>query len=134
MRNKDYKNKMRQKKKKTAIVGDGDGDGDTKAEEEQKKDSRIKGYDYRSWDKFDVVRNTPVLWLFKSSSHGRIYWEWLAFCLQDKALAEMDKEESPAESNESDSEDASVDTEKALTEKEKVNTATKTMGGKKISR
>lgn len=59
MRNKDYKNKMRQKKKKTANVSDGD--GDTKAEEEQKKDSRIKGYDYRSWDKFDVVRNTPVL-------------------------------------------------------------------------
>lgn len=50
---------MRQKKKKTANVSDGD--GDTKAEEEQKKDSRIKGYDYRSWDKFDVVRNTPVL-------------------------------------------------------------------------
>ncbi|XP_008314169.1 RNA polymerase II-associated protein 3 [Cynoglossus semilaevis] len=92
VRNKDYKNKMRQKRKKTAIVSDGD--GDTKAEEEQKKDLRIKGYDYRSWDKFDV----------------------------DKALAEMDKEESPAESNESDSEDASVDTEKALTEKEKGNT------------
>lgn len=41
-------------------------------------------------------------------------------CLQDKALSEMDKEDSPAESNESDSEDAAVDREKALKEKDKV--------------
>lgn len=40
--------------------------------------------------------------------------------MQDKALSEMDKEESPAESNDSDSEDAAVDREKALAEKEKV--------------
>ncbi|XP_019947949.2 RNA polymerase II-associated protein 3 [Paralichthys olivaceus] len=66
--------------------------GDDKAEEHQHS-SRIKAHDYRSWDKFDV----------------------------DKALAEMDKEESPVESNESDSEEAAVDREKALSEKEKGN-------------
>lgn len=41
-------------------------------------------------------------------------------CWQDKALTEMDKEESPAESNESDSEEAAVDQGRALAEKEKV--------------
>lgn len=40
-------------------------------------------------------------------------------CSQDKALSEMDKEDSP-ESNESDSEEAAVDQAKAMAEKEKV--------------
>ncbi|KAM8884101.1 RNA polymerase II-associated protein 3 isoform 1-T2 [Synchiropus picturatus] len=57
----------------------------------ERESLRIKSGDYRSWDKFDV----------------------------DKALAELDKEESPAESNESDSEVADQDT--ALAEKEKGN-------------
>ncbi|XP_051248799.1 RNA polymerase II-associated protein 3 [Dicentrarchus labrax] len=89
VRNKDYKTKMREKKKKKKKepTGNGDAKGD-----ESHEASRIKAYDYRSWDKFDV----------------------------DKALSEMDKEESPAESNESDSEE--VDREKALAEKEKGNT------------
>ncbi|XP_072235220.1 RNA polymerase II-associated protein 3 [Leuresthes tenuis] len=87
VRNKDFKTKMRQKKRKKQLSC-----GDTKAEESQQA-SRIKAYDYRSWDKFDV----------------------------DKALEEMDKEESHAESNESDSEDAAVDQEKALADKEKGN-------------
>ncbi|XP_042337440.1 RNA polymerase II-associated protein 3-like, partial [Plectropomus leopardus] len=87
VRNKDYKTKMRERKKKKK-----EGNGDTKTEE-SKEASRIKAYDYRSWDKFDV----------------------------DKALAEMDKEESPAESNESDSEEAAADQERALAEKEKGN-------------
>ncbi|XP_055367090.1 RNA polymerase II-associated protein 3 isoform X2 [Betta splendens] len=66
--------------------------GDIKQEEPQQA-SRINAFDYRSWDKFDV----------------------------DKALDEMDKEESPAESNESDSEEAPVNQERALAEKEKGN-------------
>lgn len=41
---------------------------------------------------------------------------------QDKALTEMDKEESPTESNESDYEEAAVDQGSALAEKEKVKT------------
>nr|XP_020474857.1 RNA polymerase II-associated protein 3 isoform X2 [Monopterus albus] len=41
--------------------------------------------------------------------------------IKDKALAEMDKEESPADSNESDSEEAAVDQKRALAEKEKGN-------------
>ncbi|XP_022045045.1 RNA polymerase II-associated protein 3 [Acanthochromis polyacanthus] len=86
VRNKYYKNKKREKKK-TELSGN----GDAKAEE-TKQASRIKAYDYRSWDKFDV----------------------------DKALEEMDKEECH-ESNESDSEEAAVDQEKALAEKEKGN-------------
>ncbi|XP_070785115.1 RNA polymerase II-associated protein 3 [Enoplosus armatus] len=90
VRNKDYKTKMRERKKtKKEPSGNGDAKGD-----EPKQGSKIKAYDYRSWDKFDV----------------------------DKALAEMDKEESPAESNESDSEEAAVDKEKALAEKERGNT------------
>ncbi|XP_040002876.1 RNA polymerase II-associated protein 3 isoform X2 [Xiphias gladius] len=88
VRNKDYKTKIREKKKKMEPTGN----GDIKAQD-PKQASRIKAYDYRSWDKFDV----------------------------DKALAEMDKEESPAESNDSDSEEAAVDREKALAEKEKGN-------------
>ncbi|KAM6961969.1 RNA polymerase II-associated protein 3 [Tautogolabrus adspersus] len=91
VRNKDYKTKMREKKKKKK---EQTGQGDAK-EDESKQGSRIKAYDYRSWDKFDV----------------------------DKALSEMDKEESPAnESNESDSEEAAADKETALAEKEKGNT------------
>ncbi|KAM4711811.1 RNA polymerase II-associated protein 3 [Anableps anableps] len=86
VRNKDYKTKMREKRRKQEPVAD----GNTKAEE-PKQASRLKSYDYRSWDKFDV----------------------------DKALAEMDKEECPGESNESDSEE--VDKEKALAEKENGN-------------
>lgn len=48
MRNKDYKTKMREKKKKKTREPTGNGD-------ESKQASRIKAYDYRSWDKFDVV-------------------------------------------------------------------------------
>ncbi|XP_030296050.1 RNA polymerase II-associated protein 3 isoform X2 [Sparus aurata] len=90
VRNEDYKTKMREKKKKkkTKPAGNGDAKGDR-----SKQDSRIKAYDYRSWDKFDA----------------------------EKALSELDKEESPAESNESDSEEAAADQEKALAEKEKGN-------------
>ncbi|KAG7496750.1 RNA polymerase II-associated protein 3 [Solea senegalensis] len=93
VRNQDYKTKMREKKKKKKKkMTEPASNGDTKAEED-KQASRIKAFDYRSWDKFDV----------------------------DKALSEMDKEESPAESNESDSEEAAHDAEKALSEKEKGN-------------
>ncbi|KAM8739922.1 RNA polymerase II-associated protein 3 isoform 1-T1 [Acanthopagrus schlegelii] len=89
VRNKDYKTKMREKKKKkTKPAGNGDSKGDG-----SEQDSRIKAYDYRSWDKFDA----------------------------EKALSELDKEDSPAESNESDSEEAAADQEKALAEKEKGN-------------
>uniref|UniRef100_A0A3Q3Q3E8 RNA polymerase II-associated protein 3 n=1 Tax=Monopterus albus TaxID=43700 RepID=A0A3Q3Q3E8_MONAL len=83
VRNKDYKTKMRTKEPTS--------NSDIKPEE-PKQASRIKVYDYRSWDKFNVL---------------------------DKALAEMDKEESPADSNESDSEEAAVDQKRALAEKEK---------------
>ncbi|XP_017296700.1 RNA polymerase II-associated protein 3 [Kryptolebias marmoratus] len=87
VRNKDYKTKMREKRKKKEP-----GEGDTKPEE-PKKDPRLKSYDYRSWDKFDV----------------------------DKALDEIDKEGCLAQSDESDSEDNAADQEKALAEKEKGN-------------
>lgn len=50
MRNKDYKSKMRAKKKKSEPVVNGQAKGD-----ENKKDPRIKSYDYHSWEKFDVV-------------------------------------------------------------------------------
>lgn len=53
MRNKDFKTKMKEKKKKKKM-DPAPGNGDTKAEE-HKQESRIKAYDYRSWDKFDVV-------------------------------------------------------------------------------
>ncbi|XP_062238889.1 RNA polymerase II-associated protein 3 [Platichthys flesus] len=96
VRNKKFKTKMREKrKKKTEHAGICDagngvaGNGDANLQQS----SRIKGSDYRSWDKFDV----------------------------DEALAEMDKEESPVESNESDSEEVAVDREKALSQKEKGN-------------
>lgn len=51
---------------------------------------------------------------------GFLDWFYTNLFLQDKALSEMDKEDSPAESNDSDSEEAAVDREKALAEKEKV--------------
>nr|XP_012775294.2 RNA polymerase II-associated protein 3 isoform X1 [Maylandia zebra] len=92
VRNRDYRAKKREKKKKKKEE-EVTGDGDTKTEE-AKQASRIKSYDYQSWDKFDV----------------------------EKVMEEMDKEEDcRAESNESDSEEASVDPEKALAEKEKGN-------------
>ncbi|KAL3977458.1 cell adhesion molecule-related/down-regulated by oncogenes [Sarotherodon galilaeus] len=92
VRNKDYRAKKREKKKNKKEE-EVTGDGDTKTEE-AKQASRIKSFDYQSWDKFDV----------------------------EKVLEEMDKEEDcPAESNESDSEEAAVDPEKALAEKEKGN-------------
>uniref|UniRef100_A0A8C7YS96 RNA polymerase II-associated protein 3 n=1 Tax=Oryzias sinensis TaxID=183150 RepID=A0A8C7YS96_9TELE len=83
VRNKDHRAKMKKKQKSNSH---------SKAETSAEEASRIKAYDYRSWDKFDV----------------------------DKALAEVDKDEGPEESHESDSEDA-VDPETALTEKEKGN-------------
>ncbi|KAL6117001.1 rpap3 [Pungitius sinensis] len=89
VRNKDYKTKMRERKKKRK---EPTGQCDAISKEPEKA-SKIKAYDYRSWDKFDV----------------------------DKVLSEMDKEESPAESNGSDSEEATADQEKALSEKEKGN-------------
>lgn len=51
MRNKDHKSKMRAKKKKSQPAVNGQAKGD-----ENKKDPRIKSYDYSSWEKFDVVR------------------------------------------------------------------------------
>ncbi|KAJ0012530.1 hypothetical protein NQD34_016864 [Periophthalmus magnuspinnatus] len=79
-------------KKKPASASNGlGGNGDEMTGE--KKQERIKGYDYRSWDKFNV----------------------------DKVLEEMDKEDSPVESNESDPEEITVSREKALAEKEKGN-------------
>ncbi|KAK5876337.1 hypothetical protein CesoFtcFv8_025703 [Champsocephalus esox] len=90
VRNIDYKTKMRERKKKKKKK-EPMSNGDAKAVE-SKDASRIKAYDYKSWDKFDV----------------------------DQALAEMDKEESPAESNESDSE-SEADRDKMLAEKEKGN-------------
>ncbi|XP_020569692.1 RNA polymerase II-associated protein 3 isoform X2 [Oryzias latipes] len=84
VRNKDHRAKMKKKQKSNSH---------SKAETSAEEASRIKAYDYRSWDKFDV----------------------------DKALAEVDKDGGPEESHESDSEDAAVDPETALTEKEKGN-------------
>ncbi|XP_030640104.1 RNA polymerase II-associated protein 3 [Chanos chanos] len=85
VRNKDFKKKKRKVKSRVT---------DKNGQDEAKKPSRIKAYDYRAWDKFDV----------------------------DKALESMDKEESP-ESNDSDSEEAGivVDKDLALAEKEKGN-------------
>lgn len=57
VRNKDYKTKMREKKKrKKETTGNGDAKGD-----EAKEASKIKAYDYRSWDKFDVVVNAFLI-------------------------------------------------------------------------
>lgn len=60
VRNKDYKTKKKKKRK------DLTGNGDTKTEE-SKQESRIKAYDYRSWDKFDVVSNASIWNLLKST-------------------------------------------------------------------
>lgn len=54
MRNKDYKTKMRDRKKKKKKEPCDNGDLN---QEEPKQASKIKSYDYRSWDKFDVVAN-----------------------------------------------------------------------------
>ncbi|KAJ8245472.1 hypothetical protein GJAV_G00271110 [Gymnothorax javanicus] len=81
IRNKDF----RQKKKKTKLS--------TKDTNNQLKQSRIKSYDYQSWDKFDV----------------------------DKALESMDKDESPDSESDSEETGVSVDRERALAEKEKGN-------------
>lgn len=51
MRNQDYKTKKRERKKKRKEHS-GQGDAISKDPE---KGSKIKAYDYRSWDKFDVV-------------------------------------------------------------------------------
>uniref|UniRef100_A0A8C6WN77 RNA polymerase II-associated protein 3 n=1 Tax=Neogobius melanostomus TaxID=47308 RepID=A0A8C6WN77_9GOBI len=80
VRNEECKAKLREKKKKKPIsasncLAGGNGDAATG---EKMQASKIKGYDYRSWDAFDVVCRVML----------------------DKALEEMDKEESPAESNE----------------------------------
>ncbi|KAL1275261.1 hypothetical protein QQF64_034884 [Cirrhinus molitorella] len=83
VRNKDYKKTKKRVKRQT------NGDGGLKEKEAQ----RIKSYDYRAWDKFDV----------------------------EKTLEAMDTEESPVQSNESDSEVLQVDRDLALTEKEKGN-------------
>lgn len=55
MRNKDYKTKMREKKKKKEPSSKGDAKAD-----ESNQASRIKGFDYRAWDKFDVVANASI--------------------------------------------------------------------------
>ncbi|TTW07848.1 RNA polymerase II-associated protein 3 [Bagarius yarrelli] len=63
-------------------------------QQEEKSGQRIKAYDYKSWDKFDV----------------------------DKALEELDKEHSsPGDSNDSDSEEVHMDRDRAMQEKEKGN-------------
>jgi len=56
VRNKDYKTKRerKKKKKKKKEPPPPPGSGDAKPEE-AKEASRIKAYDYRSWDTFDVV-------------------------------------------------------------------------------
>lgn len=59
----------------------------------EKPGERIKSYDYKSWDKFNV----------------------------DKALEALDKEGSPGESNDSDSEEVQVEGDLAMQEKEEGN-------------
>ncbi|XP_062850759.1 RNA polymerase II-associated protein 3 [Trichomycterus rosablanca] len=83
VRNKDYKKKRRVRSKAAAKNGQG----------EQKPVQRIKSYDYKSWDTFDV----------------------------EKALDSVDKEGSAAESNESDSEEIQVDRDLAMKEREQGN-------------
>ncbi|KAG7320206.1 hypothetical protein KOW79_016059 [Hemibagrus wyckioides] len=83
VRNKDFKKKRKVRSKVTAENGQG----------EEKPAQRIKSYDYKSWDKFDV----------------------------EKALEAMDKEVSAGESNDSDSEEVQVDRDLAMKEKEKGN-------------
>ncbi|MCJ8743174.1 hypothetical protein PDJAM_G00090770 [Pangasius djambal] len=83
VRNKDYKKKHKVRSKPPAENGQG----------EEKSVQRIKSYDYKAWDKFDV----------------------------DKALEALEKEVSPAESNDSDSEEVQVDRDLSEKEKEKGN-------------
>lgn len=85
VRNKDYKKKRGKTKPKSCDV-----------KKDLKQEPRIKAYDYRAWDKFNV----------------------------DKLLESMDKEDSPGDTNDSDSEEANahVDKDTALAEKEKGNT------------
>ena len=52
VRNKDYKKKKAAKNKSVS-------NGDTKTAE-SKQTSRIKSYDYNSWDKFDVVSDSII--------------------------------------------------------------------------
>lgn len=124
MRNKDYRAKKREKKKNKKEE-EVTGDGDTKTEE-AKQASRIKSFDYQSWDKFDVVSLKAYKTHLALEVKLLCYQLQLLFNLfdllwQEKVLEEMDKEEDcPVESNESDSEEAAVDPEKALAEKEKV--------------
>ncbi|KAI1882235.1 hypothetical protein AGOR_G00248600 [Albula goreensis] len=82
IRNKDFRQKKREKKKLSS-----------KNARNQSKQSRIKSYDYQSWDKFDV----------------------------DKALESMDKEESPESESESEETGVPIDQDRALAEKEKGN-------------
>lgn len=124
MRNKDYRAKKREKKKNKKEE-EVTGDGDTKTEE-AKQASRIKSFDYQSWDKFDVVSLKAYKTHLALEVKLLCYQLQLLFNLfdllwQEKVLEEMDKEEDcPVESNESDSEEAPVDPEKAQAEKEKV--------------
>lgn len=123
MRNRDYRAKKREKKKKKEEEVTGDGDTKT---EEAKQASRIKSYDYQSWDKFDVVflktyKTHLALEVKLVCNLLQLLFNLFDLLWQEKVMEEMDKEEDcPAESNESDSEEASVDPEKALAEKEKV--------------
>lgn len=64
MRNRDYRAKMREKKKKKELRGD----ADTKTETASQA-SRIKSYDYRSWDKFDVVSVNAYILKISSKTH-----------------------------------------------------------------
>ncbi|KAJ8249782.1 hypothetical protein COCON_G00229980 [Conger conger] len=82
IRNKDFRQKKKENKKMAS--------NNTNS---QQKQSRIRSYDYQSWDKFDV----------------------------DKALESMDKEESPDSESEPEETGGPVDRECALTEKEKGN-------------
>ncbi|KAK3517866.1 hypothetical protein QTP70_021846 [Hemibagrus guttatus] len=83
VRNKDYKKKCKVRSKVPAENGQG----------EEKPVQRIKSYDYKSWEKFNV----------------------------EKALEAVDKEVSPGESNDSDSEEVQMDRDLAMKEKEKGN-------------
>ncbi|KAJ8373953.1 hypothetical protein SKAU_G00045330 [Synaphobranchus kaupii] len=82
IRNKDFRQKRKEKNKRS-----------TKNTGSQLKQSRIKSYDYQSWDKFDV----------------------------DKALETMDKDESPDSESDSEETGVPVDRDRALGEKEKGN-------------
>ncbi|XP_035257457.1 RNA polymerase II-associated protein 3 [Anguilla anguilla] len=82
IRNKDFRQK---KKEKSKVL--------TKNAKNQLKQSRIKSYDYQSWDKFDA----------------------------DKALESMDKDESPDSESDTEETGVPIDRDRALSEKEKGN-------------